>query len=348
MQNKCRTPNKAIFLMSFILMTYSQFSQAIEDDLCPGMFEGARPLPTVNRFEITNPQAPSKPYLANPGNTSSNNDIRTLMALQGETVDLTFTLSEPIRSGCVYSLEISNASAHITNSNYESTTPWKSVLTPNGGYKSEPTTGDNIIKFKLEAAPQFDQDKVNQLYASISRGNGYYLTEPKPFKFKNLAYKITSVTQEPVTDANGAVSSVRIKVILNALPKTVDLNDIQRLQTFYGAIKQMSPLIPSKSAAQPKTTSRLIIPKAKTQPVASTSTSDLDKLNVMVLSGTPMISWQAASKGNVNAHLVFEVDPTIYSTPPERANPNTKLCNATYLRSDREICSASTLIDLPD
>ena len=311
MQKKHCFLNKAIFVMSFIFTTYSQFLQA-----CPIIGNNDPVRPSVRRLEISNPQVPSKPHSANPGSTGPN-DLRTLMALQNETIDLIYTLTEPIPSGCIYGLEVSNYAGHI--SNIELHTPWKAILSPDGGVKSEPTAGDNIIKFKLVPAPQFDQDKIITLYASIRAETNHFATPPTPFKFKNLAYKITSITKEPALDSGG----VNLVAKLNALPKSVNLTNNAVIDDFHGFF-----------------TSNTGTRKPNAEELAFQSKYDRLNGKVIMLNNTPMITAIVQNKRDVYVHLSYKV-----SQPYEA--PNSKQCSYSYL-SNIDLCSTATLIDMPD
>lgn len=218
MQNKHRFLNQAIFVMSFILIAYSQVSQA---GFCPGLENSAPTFPSIRAVEIANPQAPAKPFMANSGATGPT-DLRALMALQGETIDLIYTLTETIPSGCIYKLQIlrnPRNSSRVDNSSLLKA-PIEAILKPEILHSSERTIGDNRIIFKIAPAPQVGADKIHTLYASFVALNTSYFSEEKPFKFKNIAYNILKVIKEPYSynDSKYSINGYTLNITLNALP----------------------------------------------------------------------------------------------------------------------------------
>jgi hypothetical protein len=218
MLNKLSNTLTANFAISILFTIYSQLSQA---GVCPGLDHSAPAFPQISRVEIANPQAPSRPHPANPG---SNNDARALMAFQGETIDLMFTMAEPIPAGCTYQLSIFRSAARPAANDGGLTPirqrPAEALDYPFRLYQSELTVGDNLIKFKIDPAPQLGQDKVYTLYASFQNLENEYISNGMPFKFKNLAYKILNITKEPYShsDQQYSVDGVTLKIALNAMP----------------------------------------------------------------------------------------------------------------------------------
>lgn len=295
---------------------------------CPGLGDNEPQLPAITRLEIANPQVPAKPHAANAG---SEMDMRTLMALQGETIDLVYTLAEPIPSGCVYRLQVSNSASQNANQ-IQRNLPWKSILMPNrgGSIQSEPSTGDNTLTFKLIPAPQFDRDKVHTLYASIYGLTNHFITTPRPFKFKNLAYKITNITKEPAVDASGLAVGFKLKAQLNALPKTVNLNSNSTPDDFFGWAKQTPASTQTKEAATRE---------------ENVFNGKYGRLNgkVILLNNTPMVTFVMQRKGDVNVHLVFRAFP-----PYERPNVEIDGMQCQYAYISGDLCSTAKLIQLSD
>lgn len=302
---------------------------------CPGQDDNVPALPAVRRLEIANPQAPAKPHAANAGMEM---DMRTLMALQDDTIDLVYTFAEPIPSGCVYNLQVSTSATY----NYRYHTPWKSILMHDvsKGVQSEPSTGDNTIKFKLVPTPQFDRDQVHTLYASIKRLDGNLITTPTPFKFKNLAYKITNITKEPAKDATGQVVGVKLSAQLNALPKSVGLTYSSSISGggFFGLFRQM-PALTQANTSTDSTRKQL----SNQQRMFYNKYGALNG-NVFLLNNIPTVTWVVQGKGDVYVYLGFRPSNS-YDRVSVESGIN--LCPYEPARFDTT-CSTAQLIDMPD
>lgn len=292
---------------------------------CPGIGDNEPQLPAISRLEIANPQVPAKPHTANAG---SEMDMRTLMALQGETIDLVYTLAEPIPSGCVYRLQVSNTPSQNANQ-IQRNLPWKSLLMPErgGSIQSEPTTGDNTIKFKLVPAPQFDRDTVHTLYASIYGFTNHFITTSRPFKFKNLAYKIINITKEPALDGSGLAVGFKIKAQLNALPKSVNLNSNASSDDFFGWAEQTPASTQTKEATREEKVFQ----------------GKYGRLNgkVILLNNTPMVTFVVQRIGDVNVHLAFRA-----LSPSQRPNVETDGMQCQYAYISGDLCSSAKLVQL--
>ena len=254
-----------VFWLSMLWIMFSTPSIA---SICPGLDPSAPPFPTIRRLEIFNPQVPSRPHTANPRNVS---EARTLMALQGETIDLIYTMAEPIPAGCTYSLVVLRTMNRPTPYNRTALNlPIEALAKPEQSHSSEVTTGDQTIRFKIEPAPQVGEDKTHTLYASLLSLQNSYISENMPFTFRNQAYKILNVNKAPYnhSDADYSVSGYTLNITLNALPIQQSTDNQARLKMY---ILQKSPLPSGNSTADKP------IAKVRSNIAVTTQTSSLSK-----------------------------------------------------------------------